>query len=92
MPDWRSFVKRRLRLPELKHNREERIIEEIAGQLQDLYDTALAQGKSELEAEQHALDEFPDWDRLAGEIAAAERSNEVPTAKALGLFLWNVSY
>jgi len=25
-------------------------------------------------------------------LVAAERSNEVPTAKALGLFLWNVSY
>ena len=49
MRNWKRLVRRRLRLPELKGLRSERIVEEIAGQLEDIYDEARRHGASRAE-------------------------------------------
>jgi hypothetical protein len=81
MRDWKASVRARLALPALRGLRDERIVEELAGQLEDLYHTHLARGIPEAEAEQLAAAHVTDWDDLAHRIAAAERKNQ-PRAAA----------
>ncbi len=77
MLDWRSEIRHRLELPELKGLREERIAEEISGQLQDFYEEALNQRLPEGEAVQYALDRF-DWSTLADGLHHSERRQRRP--------------
>ncbi len=77
MPDWRREVRERFDLPDLKDLREERIIEEIAGQLQDFHEEALSRGLPEDEAEQYAIDRF-DWTTLADGLNHSERRRRRP--------------
>jgi hypothetical protein len=72
MPEWKRIVRERLRLPDLRNLRGERIVEEIAGQLEDLFRTARERGISEAEAERQALARF-DWEVLAEGLESAER-------------------
>jgi putative ABC transport system permease protein len=80
MRDWKAYVRSRLALPALRGLRDERIVEELAGQLEDLYRTYLARGIPEAEAEELAASHVTDWDDLARRIAAAERKNQPPAA------------
>jgi putative ABC transport system permease protein len=75
MPDFKRLVRERLVLPPMKGRRDEKIIEEVAGQLADFYRQALAAGRSEEDALSHALAEIPDWDTFASDISVAERPN-----------------
>ncbi len=75
MPDFAQLIRERLHLPAMKRRRAEKIVEELAGQLTDLYREALTSGMDEKRALSHALDQVPDWDTLASDIAAAERPN-----------------
>ncbi len=75
MPDFAQLIRERLRLPAMKRRRAEKIVEELAGQLADLYRAALASGMDEKRALSHALDQVPDWDTFASDIAVAERPN-----------------
>jgi predicted permease len=77
MPDWKRIVRERLRLPDLRELRGERIVEEIAGQLEDLYQQERTRGVTEAEAEGRALDHF-DWEVLAEGLETAERPNRRP--------------
>ena len=77
MPDWRDEIRVRLDLPDLKGLREERIIEEIAGQLQDFFEEALNRGLPEDEAEQYAIDRF-DWTTLTDGLHHSERRRRRP--------------
>ncbi len=58
MADWKSLVRRRLRLAPLRNQRAERIVEEIAGQLDELYQEARRHGASSPEAERAAFAEI----------------------------------
>lgn len=80
MPDFTRIVRERLVLPPMKGRREEKIVEELAGQLADLYREALAGGRSESDALSHALAAIPDWDTFASDISVAERRN-VPSIR-----------
>jgi len=80
MRDWKAYVRSRLALPALRGLRDERIVEELAGQLEDLYRTHLARGIPEVEAEELAAAHVTDWEELARSIAAAERKNRPPAA------------
>ena len=64
MPDWHRVVREHLRLPDLRDLREQRITEEIAVQLEELYEEARARGLSDPEARRLGIDRF-DWDFLA---------------------------
>ena len=80
MRDWKKYVRERLALPALKGLRDERIVEELAGQLEDLCREHLAHGLSEAEAERLAIAHVTDWSELTGRIADAERGNREPAA------------
>ena len=74
MPDFKHLVRRRLPVEDLVGPRQERIVEEIASQLEDLYQEALESGASAESAEVQALDRF-DWELLHAGLAQAEEPN-----------------
>lgn len=77
MPDWKSLVRRHLKLPPLHNQRAERIVEEIAGQLEDLYQEALREGPSPRKAVRAAFAQVENWDELSARITDAEGPNRV---------------
>jgi putative ABC transport system permease protein len=78
--DWKAYVRERLALPVLKGLRDERIVEELAGQLEDLCREHLAHGLSEAEAERRAMAHVTDWDALTSRIEVVESGNREPAA------------
>ena len=81
MPDWKSLVRRHLKLPPLHDQRAERIVEEIAGQLDDLYQEALREGASPRKAVRAAFAQIENWDELSARIIDAEGPNRVSAAE-----------
>jgi hypothetical protein len=71
MPDWREIVRPRLTPLGLDAKREEEVISELAGHLEDLYEDLVRQGKSESEAAEFALSAAADWDETRREIQVA---------------------
>jgi predicted permease len=70
--DWKQYVRARLPALGLSGAREQEIVEELAQQLEQSYDEAIARGKKDAEAEAHALEQIRDWKALAEEIRRAE--------------------
>jgi putative ABC transport system permease protein len=83
MRDWTAYVRARLKLPALRPEREAHIIRELAAQLEDFYREALARGMSEPEADAHARAQIRDWDRMARDVAAADRRHARPRAERI---------
>jgi putative ABC transport system permease protein len=83
MRDWTAYVRARLKLPALTPNREAHIIRELAAQLEDFYREALARGASEPEADAHARAQIRDWNRMARDVAAADRRHARPRAERI---------
>ena len=81
MPDWKSLVRVHLKLPPLHDQRAERIVEEIAGQLDDLYQEALREGASPRKAVRAAFAQIENWDELSARIIDAEGPNRVSAAE-----------
>lgn len=71
MRDWKRYVRERLPLPETKGASDESVVEELAGQFEDLYLEALERGASEDEAEAYAIEQKGDCGSLAEEIVRA---------------------
>ena len=78
MHDWEAFVREHLALPQLTEQREQRIVRELADQLEDFYCDALAGGLSEAEAQAHARRQIQDWPGLASSIYRADRPHRRP--------------
>jgi putative ABC transport system permease protein len=74
--DWVAYVRERLQLPDLARDREARIVRELASQLEDFYQEAIAGGLSEGDA--HARRQIQDWDAMAREVARADRAHVRP--------------
>jgi putative ABC transport system permease protein len=72
MRDWKSYLRERLSLPEMKGHRDDRAISELADHLEDLYQEALARGASEAEAEAEIEQWLGDTDRTADELIRSE--------------------
>lgn len=81
MRDWKRLVRRHLRLPPLHNQRAERIVEEIAGQLDDLYQEALREGASPRKAVRTAFAQIEGWDELSARVIEAEGPNRVSAAE-----------
>jgi predicted permease len=81
MPEWRDLVRQHLHLPGLERRRSERIVDEIAAQLEEIHDAALARGATAAEAEDEAARHVADWELFASEMATAERPNREPVLK-----------
>lgn len=78
MRDWEAFVRDRLALPPLTAGRADRIVREIATQLEDFCRDARSRGASEQEADDLTANQIADWDQLARSISAAERTHVLP--------------
>ncbi len=78
MRDWEAFVRQHLRLPELKPEREKRIVRELAAQFEDFYRDALARGLTEDEADQFAQRQIRDWEGFASDVRRADRPHIRP--------------
>ena len=83
MRDWDAFVRSRLRLPGLAPVREDRIVKELAAQLQDFHQDALARGASEAEADAHAMRQVADWEQLTEDVWLADRQHARPAIERL---------
>jgi predicted permease len=73
MPEWRAYVRERLPALACAPAREAEIVEELAQQLQDIYDAALRAGASPRAAEARVRAEIPDWQALARDLMRAEQ-------------------
>ncbi len=79
MPDWVRYVRENLPLEELKDQRGERIVREVAAQLEDFYLEALGRGMGEAEAEVWALGQIPDWSELAAGLSEVQGRHREPS-------------
>jgi predicted permease len=77
MPDWTLEIRDRFRGLDLPPAREREIVDELAQHLQDAYDEARADGRSEADARRDAIAQLDDAD-LAGGVRAATRSLAPP--------------
>ena len=83
MRDWNAYVRAHLSLPALTPAREAHIVRDLAAQLEDFYRDALARGVSDDEADAFARGQVRDWDRLARDVASADRRHVRPRADRL---------
>lgn len=70
--DWEAFVRERLRLPHLAAPRQLEVVAELAQQLEQAEQEALARGLAPAAARAAAAAQVTDWTRLAHSIARAE--------------------
>lgn len=73
MRDWRAYVRGRLPRLACPPAREAEIVDELAQQLQDIYDSAIAGGASAADAEARLDAEIRDWPALARDLLQAEQ-------------------
>jgi len=83
MRDWEAFVRSRLRLPGLTPIREDRIVKELAAQLHDFHQDAVARGATDAEADAHAARQVADWDQLTRDVWLADRPHARPAIERL---------
>jgi hypothetical protein len=69
MRDFKAYVRVKLAPAALPPEHEQKIVDEIAAQLEEVFDTLLASGRSADEAGNDAQREIPDWAELRAEIA-----------------------
>ena len=74
MRDWELYVRTHLRLRNLTRDRESRLVQELASQLEDFHRDAIARGMSEPEADAFARAQIPDWASLASTLRAVDAS------------------
>ena len=72
MPDFLAFVRSRLEPLELPRHREIQIVEELAVQLEDAYDTLRSRGLPEADAWREVQRGLPDWNTFAAQVLEAE--------------------
>ncbi len=78
MRDWEAYVRSRLPLAFDVSPRADRIVRELAAQLQDFYRDALDRGLGPEEADAHARAQVSDWERLASDVRRADRPLAAP--------------
>jgi putative ABC transport system permease protein len=79
MPDWKRYIQKHLPPLHIKPEREAEIVEELAAQLDQVYQEALRNGEPPDAAEQIACKQFPNWQALARSIEISERdANRLP--------------
>ncbi len=68
MRDWDLYVRTHLRLRNLTRERESRIVQELASQLEDFHREALARGMTEPDADAFARAQVTDWTSFASTL------------------------
>jgi putative ABC transport system permease protein len=82
--DWRRYVRSRLPRLETSAEREIEIVEELAGQLEAVYQRALARGASPGDARAAAEAEVPDWNAFARAVRRTSRPPRLSPAPGAG--------
>jgi putative ABC transport system permease protein len=72
MPDWKRYLRENLSLPMMKGHRDKRAIDEMADHLEDLYQDAIARGRTEEDARALVLARLGDPQGAADELTRAE--------------------
>jgi predicted permease len=72
MRDFRAFVREHLSSIELPRHRELKIVDELAAELEDVYASLLAEGRSEEDAWIELQRQMPDWQTLREELLDSE--------------------
>ena len=80
MPDWIRYVREHLRLADMRDDRKEKIIRELAGQMEEMYLEARVAQLSEEEALRQAERQIGDWELLSVELGRAERPTQADAA------------
>jgi putative ABC transport system permease protein len=80
MPDFKPLVRQHLRPLALPRDRELKIVEELASQLEDAYETLAAQGLSEEQALVELQRQLPDWKTLEHGPLAGPARRAIPSA------------
>jgi hypothetical protein len=78
MPDWKRLVRERLDTSGLPPCDRDEIVSELAAHLEEIYETARSQYRTEAEAVEIALQEVRDWRALAVEIRCATEEDSMP--------------
>jgi putative ABC transport system permease protein len=87
MRNWEAYVRDRLSLPGLAPARETRIVREIAAQLEDFYQDAIARGLGDAEADAFARAQVADWRRMAQDLWLVDRANARPALERAAVAL-----
>ena len=85
MPDWQQIVSGELSGIALEPDEKSQVLEELAGHLEEDYQSLLSQGISDEGAAQRALTRVDDWQELKQMIESA-RHNEHPMPKRVAQF------
>jgi hypothetical protein len=72
MPDWQELVSARLASLELEECEKQEVMTELAGHLQDTYETLRREGLPQDQAIRGALAQVPNWKDLQRQICAAK--------------------
>jgi predicted permease len=72
MRDFKAFVRQQLSSVSLPPHRETKVVDELAAQLEDTYESALARGRSEEDAWREVQRQIPDWTTIGAQLLAAE--------------------
>jgi predicted permease len=72
MPDFTTFVRAHVSLLALPRQREMKIVEELAAQLEEAYESLIAAGLSREQAWDELQRQMPDWKTLGDELLEAE--------------------
>ncbi|MEO8028540.1 MAG: hypothetical protein ABI823_18810, partial [Bryobacteraceae bacterium] len=75
--NWKRYVREHLPALGLRPERESEIVAELALQFEQTYQDALTDGATEAAAMERVADQVPDWQALARDLAAGERSAPV---------------
>lgn len=96
MPDWQTLVSQRLAHLALEERDREEVFAELAGHLEESYESLLRQGDSEHEAIPRVLSQVANWQDLQRKIYSArtKENNLTPRVSRLwlpGLFTFAIS-
>lgn len=86
MRDWQTLVRENLLDLRLDPARQQEIVAELAGHLEDLYQEFLAQGLCNSEALRRSVEEVTDWPDLARQIQRAKREEELMNTRTKQLW------
>jgi len=87
MPDWQEFVRRRLAGLALDAAEKDELYAELAGHLQELYESLRRQGVPEQRALSQTWARVGDWDKLQQQIQLARKKENTMTHRTRRLWL-----
>jgi hypothetical protein len=85
--DWENLVRSHLRGLALDARREEEIVAELAGHLEEVFGDLRRRGVSESEAIRRSLDEIPNWNRLRRRLRRAARKEDAMNQRVKSLWI-----